>query len=404
MLPIGARVMKFSKQAIEVLGLPEGKTEHFVWDDDMPGFGVRVRPNSTRWVVQYRAGHRQRRISLGDVRRVTLDDARTAAKKVFAKITLGIDPAADKEEAKAAAKVKLGPLANQYLARKAGVLRPNTYRGITRYLTDHWKPFRDWPVHAITRRDVAARLNQIITDHGPVAAARARSTLSAFFVWAMGEGLADQNPTIGTNDPAAGRESRDRVLKSDELAAIWRACRDDNFGRIVRMLMLTGCRRQEIGALQWSEVDLDRGTITIPGSRTKNHRELVLTLPPLGLSILETAQRRDSDFVFGSRGGTFTAWSKSTQTFKARMTDAALAPWTLHDIRRSVATGMADIGVQPHIIEAVLNHQSGHKRGVAGIYNRSLYEREIRTALAVWADHIRAIVDARERKVVPLRA
>jgi integrase len=399
--------MKFTKQAIDAMTLPEGKTEHFEWDDGMPGFGVRLRPGSVRFVVQYRAGHRQRRLSLGDVRRITVEDARAAAKKVFAKVTLGLDPSADKDEARAAAKLKFGALAEQYLARKVDVSRPNTYRGIARYLMNHWKPFRDRPIHAVTRRDVAARLNQLTDGHGPVAAARARSTLSAFFVWAMREGLVDQNPAIGTNDPAAGRKARDRVMTDYELAAIWRACRDDNFGRIVRMLVLTGARRQEIGGLHWSEIDLESGKMIIPGSRTKNRRELVLILPPLALSILEATPRRESsEFVFGSRGGPFSAWSRSTENFKAHMgkAGAVLAPWTLHDLRRSVATGMAEIGIQPHVIEAVLNHQSGHKRGVAGIYNRAAYEREVRTALALWAEHVEAIVAGRDSKIVSLKA
>jgi integrase len=395
--------VKFTQQGIEALSLLEGKSERFEWDDGLPGFGVRIRPGGARWVVQYRTGHRQRRLTLGDVRRVGLDDAKVAAKKVFAKVTLGIDPAADKEEARAAAGLKLGPLADQYLARKEAVSRPNTYRGIARYLTDHWKPFRDRPVHAITRRDVAARLNQIITNHGPVAAARARSTLSAFFAWAMGEGLVDQNPIIGTNDPAAGRGSRDRVLKDAELAVIWRACGDDNFGRIVRILMLTGARRQEIGGLRWSEVDPDSGTIRISASRTKNHRELVLPLPPAAFSIIETAPRKEgAEFVFGSRNGAFSAWSRSTENFKARIAEP-LPAWALHDIRRSAATGMAEIGIQPHVIEAVLNHQSGHKRGVAGIYNRASYERETKAALALWGEHLRTIVEGGERRVVPMK-
>src|SRR5206468_1004171 len=133
--------------------------------------------------------------------------------------------------------------------------------------------------------------------------------------------------------------------------------------------------------LRWSELDLGRALMTIPGSRTKNHHALQLTLPAQAVAILEAAPRRAArDFVFGGRGGAFSAWSYSTIALNnriAEMQGGPLAPWRIHDIRRTVATGMAEIGVQPHIIEAVLNHRGGHKAGVAGVYNRATYGPEI---------------------------
>jgi integrase len=170
---------------------------------------------------------------------------------------------------------------------------------------------------------------------------------------------------------------------------------------------LTGCRREEIGGLRWSELDLERGVLAIPGSRTKNKNPLVLTLPPMALGILEAAPRREGrDYVFGNRGVAFSAWSYSAAILARHIAESgqSIAPWRLHDIRRSVVTHMAEIGVQPHIIEAVVNHQSGHKAGVAGVYNKATYEREIKAALAMWADHLRSIIEGSERKIVPLRA
>src|SRR5262249_17264532 len=144
----------------------------------------------------------------------------------------------------------------------------------------------------------------------------------------------------------------------------------------------------------------------IPGERTKNRHPLVLTLPCMAIKILVSAPRREGrDFIFGSRGEAFCAWSYSTAVLARRIAEAGapLAPARLHDIPRPVATHMAEIGIQPHIIEAILNHQGGHKAGVAGIYNRASYTREIKTGLALWADHMRAIVDRGTSKVVPLR-
>jgi integrase len=216
----------------------------------------------------------------------------------------------------------------------------------------------------------------------------------------MAEALCDSNPTIGTNQPDKGIGSRTRVLSNDELVAVWRAAQDDDRGRIIRLLILLGCRRAEIGGLSWSEVDFDRGSLIISGARTKNHRTLVLTLPAAALEILHSAPRRGA-FVFGGSRA-FNSWSGLKAQFDA---SSGVREWRPHDIRRTVATGMADLGVQPHVIEQVLNHQSGHKRGVAGIYNRSSYEREVRAALALWAEHVGALVEGRATAaVVPLRA
>src|SRR5262249_43943901 len=155
-------------------------------------------------------------------------------------------------------------------------------------------------------RDIAAQINEIAREYGPTAARNARSTLSAAFSWAMREGYVDTNPVIGTNKPA-GSNSRDRVLDDDELAAVWRACDGaGEHGAIVRLLMLTAARREEIGGLRWSEIDIDRATLRISGERTKNHRELLLPLPPFAMAIIEAIPRREGrDLVFGERVGPF---------------------------------------------------------------------------------------------------
>jgi integrase len=164
----------------------------------------------------------------------------------------------------------------------------------------------------------------------------------------------------------------------------------------------------EIGELKWAELDLDRGILAISGSRTKNHRGLILTLPPVAVDLLRSVPRRDGcDNVFGSSAEGFTSWSYGTDALNDRIVAAEgkpLASWVLHDIRRSCATHMAEIGVSPHIIEAILNHVSGHKRGVAGIYNLATYRGEIATALLRWSEHLTAIITGRRGKIVPLRS
>jgi integrase len=393
--------MRLTRDAVAALVLPADKSDTVFWDDSLPGFGVRLRGGARTWLIQYRIGSKQHRESLGDIRKVGLEAARKVARQRFAQVELGVDPALEKAKRAidaTATALTLGEVVRRYLDSKRGELRHNTYRAAKLHLTEHWKPLAGRPIGSIGRADVAVQLQTLVKERGRIAAARSRANLSALYAWAMREALVDSNPVVGTNQPDRGVDSRERILGHEELAAIWNACGDDT-GRIVRLLILTGCRRQEIGGLLWSEVDLDRGSLTIGSERTKNHRALTLALPPAALAILASVPRR-GEFVFGGARG-FASWS----ALKARIdAGSGVREWRLHDIRRSVATGMADAGIAPHVIEQILNHQSGHKRGVAGIYNRSGYEREVRAALALWADHVLAVVEGRAPKVLAFPA
>jgi integrase len=216
----------------------------------------------------------------------------------------------------------------------------------------------------------------------------------------MRQGLCEQNPVIGTEQPKRGKTG-ERVLSRDELLRVWNAADTigGDYGAIVRLLILLGARRGEIGGMRWSELDLDNGRWLLQGQRSKNGRAHQLPLMPMALDIIKDVPHLVSrDQLFGARSNDgFTGWDDQKEALDER---SGVTGWTLHDLRRTCATGMADLGVQPHIIEAVLNHVSGHKVGVAGIYNRSSYEREVRAALALWADHVRAIVEGGEHKVV----
>jgi integrase len=220
----------------------------------------------------------------------------------------------------------------------------------------------------------------------------------------MTEGLTDHNPVVGTR--RREEASRSRVLSAEELRAVWRALANDEFSAIVRLLCLTGCRREEVGGLRWAEISDDK--ITLPAQRTKNKREHVIPLSTAAQAIIDAQPRRvGREYVFGRGTGGFSGWSRCKARLDARLTEMTGKPlpgWTLHDIRRSCVTHMAELGVQPHIIEAVINHISGHKGGVAGVYNKASYEREKTAALATWADHLRTIVEGGERRIIPLRA
>jgi integrase len=384
-------------------------------DTVLKGFTFKVRKGAggafqRRFLIQYRIGNKQGKPNVGDAAKINVDQARKKAEKLFAKITLGQDPQAEKRTAQAATAITVKSVVDQYLAMKERQLENDSRRASTvnisrLYLTGaYFKPLHTKPINAVTKADVATRLNAIIETRSANTASRCRAHLSAFFVWAMKEGIADSNPVIGTNDPQ-GNAPRDRVLSNGviegktpdancELARIWRACKDDDYGKIIKLLILSGQRRGEIGAMRWSWLTPDLTTLTIPATVAKNHRQHVLPITDMMRSIIKSVpQMVDRDPLFGQRAEGFTGWQHYSL-------DVDLKPWVLHDIRRSVATGMADLGIPPHTIEAVLNHVSGHKSGVAGIYNRSTYAREMRIALDRWSDHVQSIVTGDARKVV----
>jgi integrase len=400
--------MKLDNRTVAKLTRPHGQADLIYFDDDMPGFGLRLRASAhghkTRrsWIAQYRAKGRTRRVLIGSAETVTAEQARAAARVILAKVQLGGDPQGEKAAARLKTGLTLRNVADDYLAAKRAVLRPASFRVTKLYLTGraYFGPLHAAAIGEITRADVAARISSITHNSGTVTASRARSALSTMYAWAMGEGLVESNPVIGTNKPADSTP-RDRVLENSELAAIWNACKDDAYGRVIRLLALTGARRAEIGGMCWSELDLDKGLWSLPKERTKNGRALVLPLPRMALDIITAMPERvGRDQLFGERTASgFTHWGIAKSELDKRLA-GKVTKWKLHDLRRTCATRMADLGVQPHIIEAVLNHYSGHRSGVAGTYNRSPYEREMRAALALWADHIATIIGGSARKVL----
>jgi integrase len=398
--------MKLSDKLIAALTLPDGKDDVIYWGDDPKGLGFRLRRSDDRvlksWVVAYRrADHAgARRMTLDAV--LTAEQARSKAREILAKVELGGDPQGDKLAQRTAGQYTVRALVEEYVADKRAELRPRTLRDTTIYLTgSYFKTLHAMPIEKVSRRDVATCLTRIKRDHSAIVAAAARAKLSAFFVWCLRQGYINTgaNPVIGT-DMGKRIASRERVLTNDELAAIWRACGNDEYGKIIKLLIATGCRRAEIGDIAFSEIDLDKGVWVLPAERSKNHRAHTLPIMPMMREIIDTVpQMATRDQLFGRRGHGFANWGEGKRALDQRLGDQ-MRPWVLHDLRRTVATRMNDIGIAPHIVEQVLNHQSGSRRGVAGVYNRSPYEREVRNALAQWADHVRALVEGGARVVL----
>jgi integrase len=402
--------VKLTQATIQRLALPAGKAEAICFDDDLPGFGLRLRSGGSRnWIIQYALGAKQRRMTLGSTEVLDASKARKTARHLLASVRLGHDPAAERTESRLrASDDELGAIVDRFLARQETRLRPRSYTETKRYLKEYWKSLHGVHLARISRALVAARLDAIADESGPVAADRARAALSAFFAWAIRQGLCEVNPVIGTNK-AAELKSRERVLSDQELKAIWNALPDSDYGRIVRLLILTGQRREEIGGLRWSEVNIAKRMITLPSERTKNHRSHDVPMSKAAFAILKTQpMRAGRDFVFGDgprsngqngeapKQAGFQGWSKSKTALDVQT--KSIGAWRLHDVRRTVATRMAELGVQPHIVEAVLNHASGHKVGIAGVYNRAAYVDEKTAALALWAKHVDRLISGASRE------
>jgi integrase len=412
--------MKLTAKTITALSLAPGDNDRIWFCEDLPRFGYRLRHASNgkvlrSWVVQYKHGGRSSRVRIGAADVIPAEAARAEAKRLLAKVDLGEDPASDRRARREKDRYSLRSVIDEYLeARRPpqtdrerkdkARVRPKTYRELRRYLLDTFRPLHSMPIDRVTRKDIAFHLARIKRERGVSVEGCARAALNKFFSWTMTMGLIEHNPVIGT--PMPGRsEPRSRVLSDEELVAIWGACGDDDYGRIIRLLILLGARRQEIGGITAEELlDLDgpQPKWVLPAARSKNKKQHELPLMPMALSIIHSVPRmasRNCLFgVYSDKG--FAAWDKSWRALVAR---SGVSGWTPHDLRRTFSTRLHDpLNIEPHLVEALLNHFSGHRSSSAGVYNRAKYLPQMRTVLALWEDHIRTLVEGGERKLLVL--
>jgi integrase len=393
--------MKLTVKKIAELKLPAGSTDAVFWDDDIAGFGIRLREGGSRtWIYRYRIGSKQRAMKLGSAKSIPLAVARKMASEQEAEVRLGGDPALKKETANLAADNTLGVLANQYLEARKSRWRSKSYAQYQRHLLKYAQPLHRLPITAVSQRNIANLLTEITKESGEPTSNRLRSTLCSLFGWVIKEGIRLPEGNVASYTNKHQEQARDRVLSEAELKQIWKACPDSDFGAIIKLLILTGQRANEIGGLRWDEVHDEQ--IVLPSARTKNKRAHIVPLSDPARAILDQFRAHGRTHVFGRADSTgFDGWGFAKRNLDAR--GGPLEHWTIHDIRRTVATRMAELGVQPHIIEAVLNHVSGHKGGIAGIYNRATYDKEKSGALNLWAEHVVALIGGRKAVVVPLK-
>src|SRR6516164_11542511 len=381
-------------------GQDRDKIDAVYWDSKIAGFGLRFRRGGKRtFVLQYKFNGADKRMTLGQYPGVTAKKARQLAQKALGEKAEGKDPQADRRAAKVKpAQTTLAELIDLYLLDRKPELRPISFYETERYLRKAWRPLHGRPVKEIQLSEVAKILDQMKHASGKTAAARARGSLSAVFGWAMQRGHASANPVIGTANPDPHTQG-ERVLSNDELRALWNATGGANdYDRIVRILILTGCRKSEVGGMRWSEFYKDRTAWTIPASRTKNGKSCTLPLPRMFWNIIAGITQRDgTDNLFGYSDRGFRTWTHPKKALDKR---AGVSNWTHHDLRRTFRTGLGKLGIPPHIAELCINHSKG---GLIAVYDKHRYEGEIAAALAQWADHVREITTGIEPTVVPMR-
>ena len=407
---------------LAIAALKPSSQRQEIADPRLQGLFLVLQPSGTKgWSYRYRYARRWRRISLGTFPQINVAKARAHVEAAVLALERGEDPGI----------ALYGPKRDEYLSTADRDAFGNLIR---RFMHDHALPAtRSWrqtarllglrvteqegkqptfedkpggivarwaerPVGSIRRRDIIEMIDASRARGATITVNRELAAVRKFFSWALGRNIVDVNPAFGIPDPAP-ETARDRVLNDDELRLIWLAADGEGypFGDVVKLLLLTGQRRLEVSGASWPEFDLKARTWLLPSARTKNKRRHLVPLSDAALDVLTGLPRfADGPFLFGLGGRTeFTGYSKAKSRIDVRITKLRERPmpsWTLHDLRRTAATGMARIGVAPHVIEAVLNHISGSRAGVAGIYNTYAYEPEKRSALALWAGHIDKLV------------
>jgi integrase len=397
---------------------------------DRDGLYFIVQPSGVKsWALRYRRKGDGKAIkhTIGSYPAVTLKDARAAAIALRAEIERGADPHGAKIVARRqTVEDSFDAVARRYIAdlqrrqkrswewyarllglapngspETLGIIRDGStdQRGRRRIsLVDRWGSRR---ISDITDTDIIEVLDRV-SGYAPILANRLHAVLSALFTWARKKRLVAANPCTGLDRPAEER-SRDRVLDDKELAKVWNAAGElgHPYAGIVKLLILTGQRRNEIAGLHWSEIDLEERALHLPAARTKNGRPHDVPLSAQALATVAGLPRLvDADLVFTIKRKPITGFSG----MKERLDQTSgVTGWTLHDLRRTVASGLQRLGVRLEVTEAVLNHRSGSMAGIVGVYQRHDYADEKRDALARWGDHVDALVSGRKGNVVALR-
>ena len=370
--------------------LVPSSSELVYWDDGVPGFGLKITPRGRKvFIVLYRSKDglkRLRKYTIGTYGETTLAIARITALKVLADRNEGKDPAREKRDfRKKVVTDTVEDVVKEYRSRHIDALRSayEINRIIDVEILSRW---RTKSIHEISRRDILSGLDEIVARGSPAAANYTFTVMRAMFNWAIGRGILEKSPCTGLSKPTPVK-SRNRILSDDELREIIFAARRTSkpYGAIVELLALLGQRRSEVAEMTWSEVNLGKKLWTIPLERAKNSRAHFVHLAPRAIEIIHV-QPKTNGLVFPTpTGKPFMEFS----IMKSRLNkESGVSDWVLHDLRRTVVSGMASLGIAPHVADKVLNHQSGTISGVAAVYQRHEFLVERKAAMYLWEEHI----------------
>jgi len=368
--------MRLTDLSIKHLPRPP-KGQKTYTDDTLPGFGCRVSQGGTcSFVLQY--GANRQLLTIGRYPIISLSEARSQAKRLLAEKVLG------KHQPET---IRYDDALALFLTAVRQKNKPRTYADYARVFRKHFN-FGKVRLADIAPGDINRKLDRLIET--PSEHLHALNTIKMFFNWSLKKRYVDRSPCQGMEGHKP--KARTRVLTDAELAAVWKAATDYPFGVIVRLLILTGQRRGEIGQLKWTYID--GNVISLPVEIVKNNREHTFPIGTNARTILD-AVPRTSEYVFPAARGDFVfrGWAKC-KTHLDKL--CGVTGWTLHDLRRSMSTKMAEMGIAPHVIERLLNHISGGTLSmIARVYNRATYLDEMRAAINLWEQRLAMIAGER---------
>ncbi len=395
---------KITKRVVDQT-VADGK-EAWVWDSEVKGFGLRVHPTGRKvYIVEYRPGDggrnaRKTRLTIGaHGSHWTASTAREEAQRVIGLVRAGRDPMAERNESRSKEGKTVAQLVAAFIEKYAQE-KQRSWAETKRVLEKDVIPaFGSKDISDVTRQDIVQMLDRV-AKRGPIMANRTLAYVRKFFNWCMKQDYVVENPCVGI-DPPGKTNSRDRVLEDGELVEVWHASEKIGYpvGDIVKLLILTAQRRNEVAGMCWEEVDFKSKTWTIPAERTKNQRRHEVPLTDTAHKIVRGIPKLNNcPFIFSKTGKTsVSGFSKAKRSIDAKVLAARqkndeeatpLPDWTLHDLRRTATTGMARLQVPPHVADAVLNHKEGAIAGVAAIYNKYAYLPDRQKALRKWEKHV----------------